>query len=673
MQSRSRRRGLGERAERARLRAACAARGVALALSVIASEARADDPPPPADAPPDPIDVSVQGEAKKEPDQQELTRAETRLVPGAFGDPFRVVESLPGVVPLASGLPYFYVRGAPPGDVGYTFDGIRVPLLYHLGLGPAVIHPALIQKVDLYPSGSTRLGRYVGGMVSGELSEPRSDPHAEANVRIVDAGALVEIPFAKGKGDVLASGRYSYTGPLFSLLANDTQLDYGDYAARFSYQFDDHHRLGAFFFGAYDYLGQPDELHPGENVTLVETMFHRADVRYDQRVDEHLALRHDVILGWEQTALGTDRLVVDRMLELRSTLVDRPDESTEIQAGLDVTIDGDSVDLEEDVIQGVDPDCPPYPDCFSAFFKSRTDVVASGWGEVAFHVGDRFRLVPGVRVDVYSSNDLVDVGVDPRVTSETTLAKGVTLTSFVGWNSQPPAFIVAGPGFRPPLDDGGLQHSLSTSIGLSWAPDPSWEFKATVYRTSFFDMNDALGTSSLSSSDGFPGGLDKFDERFDGTSTGLELSVKRRLTKKLGGLVSYSLGRADRIGKSGERVPSGFDRTHVANLALTYDFGSGWRGGVKNLFYSGTPILRRDADNRVVYDGRRLDPFYRFDARVEKRFTILDKGFLSIVLEMLNVFVTKESIGVSCDTDGRCTTQKLGPIAIPSIGVEGGF
>lgn len=664
------------------LRMRCA---LAAAMTIaMESRALADEPaPPPAPPvdvgapaeppPPDPIDVNVQGEAKKEPSEQELTRAETRLVPGAFGDPFRVIEALPGVVPLASGLPYYYVRGAPPGDVGYTFDGIRVPLLFHLGLGPAVIHPALIQKVDLYPSGSTRLGKYIGGMVSGELTEPREDPHMEANVRVVDAGALVEIPFAKGKGNVLASGRYSYTGPLFSLLANDTQLDYGDYAARFSWQFDDHHRLGVFFFGAYDYLGQPDELNPEENKTLVETMFHRADVRYDQRVDEHLALRHDVILGWEQTAIGTDRLVVDKMLELRSTLVDRPNETTEIQAGVDVTIDEDAVDLEEDVVQHVDPDCPPYPDCFSAFFRPRTDVVGSGWGEIAFLVGDRLRVVPGLRVDVYSSGDIVDVGVDPRVTTEATLAKGVTLTSFVGFSSQPPAFIVAGPGFRPPLDDGGLQHALSTSLGVTWAPEPGLELRATVYRTMFFDLNDALGTSSLSSSDGFPGGLDRFDERFDGTSTGLELSVKRRLTKRLGGLFSYSLGRADRIGKSGERVPSGFDRTHVANLALTYDFGKGWRAGVKNLFYSGTPILRRDEDNRVVYEGHRLDPFYRFDARVEKRFTILDKGFLSIVLEMLNVFVTPESIGVSCAEDGRCTTQKLGPIAIPSIGVEGGF
>ena len=46
-----------------------------------------------------------------DPGRHRLSLAETRDLPGAFGDPFRAVEVLPGLVPVASGLPYFYVRG----------------------------------------------------------------------------------------------------------------------------------------------------------------------------------------------------------------------------------------------------------------------------------------------------------------------------------------------------------------------------------------------------------------------------------------------------------------------------------------------------------------------------------------------------------------------------------
>jgi TonB family protein len=98
---------------------------------------------------PPPIEVTVRGQ--RTPAQvQTFTRAEVRQLPGAFGDPFRAIESLPGVTPILSGVPFFYVRGAPPGNVGYFLDGIRLPLLYHVGLGPSVVHPALISRVDLY-------------------------------------------------------------------------------------------------------------------------------------------------------------------------------------------------------------------------------------------------------------------------------------------------------------------------------------------------------------------------------------------------------------------------------------------------------------------------------------------------------------------------------------------
>ena len=55
-----------------------------------------------------------------------MGRAEVlRQLPGAFGDPFRALDALPGVTPIVSGLPFFYVRGAPPANVGYFLGGGR--------------------------------------------------------------------------------------------------------------------------------------------------------------------------------------------------------------------------------------------------------------------------------------------------------------------------------------------------------------------------------------------------------------------------------------------------------------------------------------------------------------------------------------------------------------------
>ena len=103
-----------------------------------------------------------------------ITRAESRQLPGALGDPFRAIEALPGVTPVASGLPYFFVRGAPPGNVGYFFDGIRLPLLFHVFFGPSVLHPSMIQKVDLYRGGYPARVRAIRG--SGGRGRSRAAP-----------------------------------------------------------------------------------------------------------------------------------------------------------------------------------------------------------------------------------------------------------------------------------------------------------------------------------------------------------------------------------------------------------------------------------------------------------------------------------------------------------------
>ena len=71
-------------------------------------------------------------------------------MPGSFGDPLRSIEAQPGVVPVVSGLPTFFIRGAPPANVGFFFDGIELPILYHAFFGPSVIHPSSIERVDFY-------------------------------------------------------------------------------------------------------------------------------------------------------------------------------------------------------------------------------------------------------------------------------------------------------------------------------------------------------------------------------------------------------------------------------------------------------------------------------------------------------------------------------------------
>ena len=138
-----------------------------------------------------PVEVSVHG-TRREIGQTRLSATDVREMPGAFGDPFRAIEALPGVAPVVSGLPFFYIRGAPPNDNAYFVDGIRVPLLFHVGIGEGVIHPALIDHVDFYPGAApAAYGGSAGAVVEGRTRDPTATPHGEASVRLIDAGALL--------------------------------------------------------------------------------------------------------------------------------------------------------------------------------------------------------------------------------------------------------------------------------------------------------------------------------------------------------------------------------------------------------------------------------------------------------------------------------------------------
>ncbi|HEX2880333.1 MAG TPA: TonB family protein, partial [Polyangiaceae bacterium] len=252
-------------------------------------------------APPPPVEVRVRG--KRGSDHKRLSKAEVRQMPGAFGDPFRAIEALPGVTPMASGLPYFFVRGAPPGNVGYFFDGIPVPALYHAVVGPAVIHPSFVEDVTLY-SGAypARYGRFAGGIVAGTSAPPAYRLRGEASIRLVDSGALVEVPFDDARGSVMLAGRYSYTGAVVSLLAPEVEIGYWDYQGRIKYELGKRDSVSVLGFGSYDFLSAEDD--DGVVQDVYDFTFHRLEARYDRKTSETSALRVATALGLDRTAAG---------------------------------------------------------------------------------------------------------------------------------------------------------------------------------------------------------------------------------------------------------------------------------------------------------------------------------------------------------------------------------
>ncbi|WP_437280898.1 TonB-dependent receptor plug domain-containing protein [Sorangium sp. So ce375] len=671
-------------------------------------EAHAGPAPPRgsvAPAPPSPpaaaqaIDVVVVGE-RAAPMTTSMTREEVRQVPGAFGDPFRAIEALPGVTPIASGVPYFFVRGAPPGNVGYFVDGVRVPLLYHVALGPSVIHPALVERVDLYPGGfPARFGRYTGGIVAGETREPARLFHGEANLRLFDAGALVEAPWADGRGAALVGGRYAYPGALLALFSPGVELGYWDYQARVTYDASPYDRVGVFAFGSHDYLAQIED--DGETDVVLAGDFHRIDLRYDRFFARGGRLRHAITLGHEESEnqdgerAGRARLLGARV-ELSAPVSDR----LTARAGADAQLERFDIDVREN-----DGDFPSRSDrAFARLFTSREDLAAGLWADIVIRAAPRLEVVPGLRGDLFASGGAARVTVDPRLATRLQATPRIALLSAFGVTHQPPSFLGAVPGLQVGGLRGGVQTGLLASAGVELRLP--WEIEATItgFRSGFFDLSDALGNRPPGTDVGL---AQRAELRGTGSSHGLEIHARRSLSKRIGGFVSYTLSRSTRhVGR--ESFDSAFDRRHALNMAAAVDVGRGWKLGGRAVFYSGVPMtldydlwdndgadgqrpdddrpdtesdIRRREQQRERIDHyvrqlslpERLPAFFRLDLRLEKRWVLREGRGISLTVEVLNATAGKETLQYECSLLRGCEPETLGPIVLPSIGAEATF
>jgi len=153
-----------------------------------------------------------------------------------------------------------------------------------------------------------------------------------------------------------------------------------------------------------------------------------------------------------------------------------------------------------------------------------------------------------------------------------------------------------------------------------------------------------------------------------GHAYGAEVMVRRSLARDLGGFVSYTLSRSYRSAGSLEG-PATTDRTHVLNVAASYNLGRNWRLGGRWLYYSGIPT--HVAYVEAAQSPPRTPPFWRIDFKLQKRWYInAPNAWWGLVLEVLNTTLNKEVLDGSCNAY-RCQYESFGPVTIPSIGVEG--
>jgi len=331
-------------------------------------------------------------------------------------------------------------------------------------------------------------------------------------------------------------------------------------------------------------------------------------------------------------------------------------------------------------------------------------------------VAPRVEIVPGARVALFDSARPAALGAASTHTTvpavEPRLALRVGLTPALGWLASfgiahqlpvlrvgdVPAPVAAGAGF--PAGSSQLQRTLQLSQGLELRLPEAVVLSLTGYLARSSGLTDLTASClQIEPPTTLPGAEFSPDDPYfcpsnapvKGHAYGLELSLRRSLSERLSGWLSYTLSRSERRsrfltldgGEAVATVPSDFDRTHLLNAVLAYDLGRRWRAGGRVVLYSGAPYSELAGNVPVPpYNSRRDPAFFRLDLRLEKRWRLGADGSIAFVFEGQNVTLTREAntLGLECTGiatpeggTNQCERGKVGPITIPSLGVEAQF
>ena len=629
------------------------------------------------------LDYGASGRAKMlRANVHHLELKEMRELPGAFGDPFRVLDALPGVVPALSGLPYVYVRGAPPSGTVYYYDGIQIPGMFHLALGPAVIHPTLIDEANFYPSvAPARYGRFTGGVMAGGPSN-RPYPQrvkGELELRLIDLTGKVEIPV--GGGSLSISGRYGYPGPIVSLFSPQSTLDYWDYQTRLSLPISARDKFELVWLGSFDQAGYTDSRSVRSDYRLE---FHRAEARLIRQAGPYefgAALQ----FGFERSQINNSMRVSALRVGPRMYASYRASQQVQMRVGADLFGSTGSFVRSPVIEDGlVQIRLPP----FSSDVAARS--VMGAYAELGLQLSDRFRTDLGVRGDIWLTGSRPEAAVDPRLSMSYRLLDTVTWHGAVGLAHQPSVFLVPLPGITEVGIEYGLQSAVQSETGVSFELPAQLKLESQVYLQHFDNMIlPELAIDQTAECYALPPDVEQATSRCNGGyprssawAYGLELFLRRALTEDFSGWINYTLGYAHAESAAGLKFRPTFDVRHVLNFVLQYKLGYGFSTGARVQYRSG-----KNASHIFIREGeipyqQRLGGFFRADANVSYGWQP-SWGSLRVTLEWFNLTLSREESTIDCDrtdniTSGRdplktavpCPVNRAPALFFPNLGIR---
>ncbi len=613
-----------------------------------------------------PYETVVEGERETlEVTKRTLQRQQLTSVPGTFGDPIRVIQTLPGVNRAPFGLGIILVRGSNPDDTGIYVDGHEIPSVFHFLGGPSIFNVEMLEGLELYPGGyPARFGRKHGGVVALELRPTKSDGiHGSAKVDFLDAGAYLRAPITKDLTFAFA-GRRSYIDAFLGFVLPEPAPGaqrivtpiYYDYSGRLDYNLKENGRLGVFAIGSSDTLRVLDQDPDAQVSTDLSTAvkFFRIIGNYtrplggDMQLTLSPAWGRDTLTftGAQAEAAGpfTSVKIINSTLSYRLRIHGRMDKRLTLDTGLDVlsrvTKYDALVPTDDNLINSSGIDVDP-----SQVFRGVATLGFGAYADVGIDVTDRLKLITSLRLDTYLIEGKDRGSVDPRLVARYKLDKQWTAKAYVGEFSQPPQPESVDARFGNP--NVGVEHATHFGLGYEWKPTREWSIDNEIYYARRRDL--VAFTDEVQANDDGTFTYINFANTGRRNSLGYEILIKREITEKAFGWVSYTYSKASQKNRptNDKFIPTAFDQSHIMNAVASYKPGRGVELGARFQLATGrpdTPVVGAtyDADTggytaiRGAARSERTPTFRQIDVRVEKVW-LYNTWSLGLYLDVINV------------------------------------
>lgn len=640
---------------------------------------------------------------KKEVVRRTISREELQKVPGTFGDPVRVIQNFPGVAraPFISGQ--LIVRGANPNQTLTFFDGVEIPILFHLAGGPSVVNAEFLDRVDFYPGGfGARYGRAVGGVVDVASRKGAADTwHGVAKVDFLDSSIFVEAPITKDVS-IAAAARRSYIDVLLPLvLPQDPQggaitilPTYWDYQVRLDVgkrqpqSVDGASTFSIFAFGSDDQL---KVVASGGNRNAdisvqFRTLFHRVIGNWTYRRG-NVQFKLTPYGGYDLASVnfGIAKLDADRWTTgLRQDLQVDLSKFVTLRAGADIFNQVLVGQAELPVISGVQ--YVSFPGAEPKLETQRIGRTVPTFDGAVYLESDLklgpVTVTPGIRASQAYLGNQTRHAFDPRLWIRFEPWDKTAVKGSIGLYTQPPQATDMEP---PPFGTPSLTHEKAFQASLGVAQKITDVINVDV--TGFFNRRfenvvspgrriineDGSITQNRSSNDGL------------GRAYGMEVLLRHEVTKNFFGWLAYTLSRSEerRAGGASDYNITSFDQTHILTAIASYRFPYGFELGARFRYVTGRPTspLIHDADyqrldaNRYsntfgMFRSARVADFHQLDVRIDKYF-VFEKWTLNLYLDVQNVYNKANTEATLYEFRGRYSVDVPGIPILPILGVRG--